>query len=104
MNRASTRSSSLDPPAPDWLSLPPNACDGCPRRRHDRAGCPHGALIARPVNGATRAALAFAIEGFPAREMLGGVEYWIREGFPVRTADRDVTGPADPLTAPVCGC
>ena len=50
-------------------------------------------------NGATKAALEFARLGYPVREMLGGYEYWVREGF----ADR----PADPLTAPVgvaCGC
>ncbi|WP_199515676.1 rhodanese-like domain-containing protein [Nucisporomicrobium flavum] len=58
-------------------------------------------------NGATRAALAFARLGYEVREMLGGVEYWIREGFPLRTADGDVTLPPDPLVAPTgeaCGC
>ena len=55
-------------------------------------------------NGATRAALAFATEGYAVREMIGGVEYWIREGFAIRSAAGDVTLPADPLTAPVCGC
>jgi rhodanese-related sulfurtransferase len=54
-------------------------------------------------NGATRAALALAELGYAVREMLGGIEYWIREGFAVETS----TGPAqrapDPLTAP-CGC
>jgi rhodanese-related sulfurtransferase len=55
-------------------------------------------------NGATRAALAFAVEGYTVREMMGGVEYWIREGFPIRTADGDTAQRADPLTAPICGC
>ncbi|HET6533316.1 MAG TPA: rhodanese-like domain-containing protein [Actinoplanes sp.] len=55
-------------------------------------------------NGATRAALALARKGVPVKEMIGGVEYWIREGFPLRTADGLVQQPADPLTAPVCGC
>src|SRR4051812_25951111 len=32
-------------------------------------------------NGATRAALALARAGYTVREMLGGVEYWVREGF-----------------------
>lgn len=54
-------------------------------------------------NGATRAALAFARAGFTVREMLGGIEYWIREGLPVETATGPVTAPADPLTA-ACGC
>ena len=55
-------------------------------------------------NGATRAALALADKGIPVQEMIGGVEYWVREGFPLRTADGLVHQPADPLTAPVCGC
>ena len=56
-------------------------------------------------NGATRAGLALALAGYPVREMLGGVEYWIREGFPLRTPAGEVTATVDPLTAPVaCGC
>src|ERR1044072_8202208 len=34
-------------------------------------------------DGATRAALAFARLGYQVKEMIGGIEYWIREGFPV---------------------
>jgi rhodanese-related sulfurtransferase len=51
-------------------------------------------------NGATRAALALAEAGYDAREMLGGIEYWIREGFPVRTDKGEETAEPDPLTAP----
>jgi len=54
-------------------------------------------------NGATRAALAFARLGYHVKEMLGGYEYWVREGFPVRTAAGLVSQPPDPLTAPVTG-
>ncbi|WP_449063596.1 rhodanese-like domain-containing protein [Planomonospora algeriensis] len=54
-------------------------------------------------NGATRAALEFARLGHPVKEMLGGFEYWAREGFPVETADGVSRRPADPLTAPVSG-
>lgn len=36
-------------------------------------------------NGATRAALALARQGYAVKEMLGGVEYWTREGHPLRT-------------------
>lgn len=54
-------------------------------------------------NGATRAALVLAEAGFRVREMLGGIEYWTREGLPVQTDDGVTTMPADPLTAP-CGC
>ena len=31
-------------------------------------------------NGATKAALEFAKLGYPVREMIGGFEYWMREG------------------------
>jgi rhodanese-related sulfurtransferase len=54
-------------------------------------------------DGATRAALAFAQLGYRVKEMIGGFEYWVREGFPVDTAHGRVEQPADPLTAP-CGC
>jgi rhodanese-related sulfurtransferase len=54
-------------------------------------------------NGATRAALELALRGYAVKEMLGGIEYWIREGFPVATDDAVTATPADPLTAP-CGC
>ncbi|GAB2863189.1 rhodanese-like domain-containing protein [Actinocorallia aurea] len=54
-------------------------------------------------DGATRAALALALLGYRVKEMIGGIEYWIREGFPVETADGVQTRPADPLTAPLGG-
>ncbi len=37
-------------------------------------------------NGATRAALEFARLGYPVKEMLGGYEYWVREGLPIVSA------------------
>lgn len=59
-------------------------------------------------NGATRAALALAELGFQVKEMLGGFEYWVREGFAYETGDGPARRAADPLTAPVgggaCGC
>jgi rhodanese-related sulfurtransferase len=54
-------------------------------------------------NGATRAALALARLGYEVREMLGGIEYWIREGFPVEVDGDLVSSVPDPLTTP-CGC
>jgi rhodanese-related sulfurtransferase len=54
-------------------------------------------------NGATRAALALARLGYGVREMLGGIEYWTREGFPVEVDGDLVCSAPDPLTAP-CGC
>ncbi|PRH78487.1 sulfurtransferase, partial [Streptomyces solincola] len=52
-------------------------------------------------NGATRAALALAELGYQVKEMLGGFEYWAREGFAYESADGARQGPADPLTAPI---
>ncbi|HEY8591178.1 MAG TPA: rhodanese-like domain-containing protein, partial [Naasia sp.] len=59
-------------------------------------------------NAATKAALAFAELGYPVRELIGGFEYWAREGLQVETdAGRDRRTP-DPLAAPsslaVCDC
>ncbi|MFJ9854896.1 rhodanese-like domain-containing protein [Streptomyces sp. NPDC101150] len=59
-------------------------------------------------DGATRAALALARLGYRVKEMLGGIEYWIREGYEVATWLGTERRPADPLTAPLgaedCGC
>ncbi|WP_329128888.1 rhodanese-like domain-containing protein [Streptomyces sp. NBC_01476] len=59
-------------------------------------------------NGATRAALSLATLGYRVKEMLGGMEYWIREGLDHEIADGAVRRAPDPLTAPVgaadCGC
>ncbi len=48
-------------------------------------------------NGSTFAALAFAELGYPVREMLGGIEYWARNGLPVETSDGVTLPPSDPL-------
>ena len=58
-------------------------------------------------NGATRAALALTRLGYRVREMIGGFEYWVREGLPVETAGDVARGPVDRLTAPSglsCDC
>ncbi|MFF1718308.1 rhodanese-like domain-containing protein [Streptomyces sviceus] len=59
-------------------------------------------------NGATRAALALAELGYQVKEMLGGFEYWVREGFAFETWEGRERRPADALTAPAdsedCGC
>lgn len=55
-------------------------------------------------NGAQKAALEFAKLGRPVKEMIGGFEYWAREGFPVETGGGAVTRRSpDPLTAPAKG-
>jgi rhodanese-related sulfurtransferase len=52
-------------------------------------------------NGATKAALTLAENGREVREMIGGIEYWVREGFALHN---DPGRHPDPLTAPACGC
>jgi rhodanese-related sulfurtransferase len=54
-------------------------------------------------NGATRAALEFARLGYRVKEMIGGYEYWVREGHPVVTATGVTRQPVDALTAPANG-
>ncbi len=51
-------------------------------------------------NGATRSALAIAELGYAVKEMIGGFEYWAREGLPVDSDSGDATRVPDPLTAP----
>lgn len=58
-------------------------------------------------NGASRGALAFAALGYPVREMIGGFEYWVREGFVVDGDSGRRSRRADPLVAPpsiACDC
>jgi rhodanese-related sulfurtransferase len=59
-------------------------------------------------DGATRAALALAQLGYRVKEMIGGIEYWIREGFPVESATGTEQREPDPLTSPTgsisCAC
>ncbi|MGK5548741.1 rhodanese-like domain-containing protein [Streptomyces sp. URMC 127] len=59
-------------------------------------------------NGATRAALAFARLGYHVKEMIGGFEYWVREGFAFDSARGSERRPVDDLTAPrsgiACAC
>ena len=52
-------------------------------------------------NGSTRAALEFAKLGYPVKEMIGGFEYWAREGYPVEDDHGLVVRAKDPLTAPI---
>jgi rhodanese-related sulfurtransferase len=40
-------------------------------------------------NGATKGALEFARLGYRVKEMIGGYEYWVREGWPVVSQHQD---------------
>lgn len=49
-------------------------------------------------NAGAKGALEFAKLGYEVREMIGGFEYWVREGYPVEDADGVHRRPVDPLT------
>jgi rhodanese-related sulfurtransferase len=46
-------------------------------------------------NGATKAAAQLARLGRPVKEMLGGFEYWVREGHPVEGVDMRLADAVD---------
>ena len=52
-------------------------------------------------NGGARGALAFARLGFQVTEMIGGYEYWAREGQPTENDEGSLPRTFDPLTMPV---
>jgi rhodanese-related sulfurtransferase len=53
-------------------------------------------------NGSTRGALTLARAGYrQVQEMIGGFEYWAREGLAIETAAGRSRRPVDPLAAPV---
>ncbi|MEV7633237.1 rhodanese-like domain-containing protein [Microbacterium sp. NPDC089318] len=49
-------------------------------------------------NAGAKGALEFAKLGYAVREMIGGYEYWVREGYPVEDHDGIHRRPIDPLT------
>lgn len=49
-------------------------------------------------NAADKSALEFARLGYDVKLMIGGFEYWVREGYPVEDADGVHRRPVDPLT------
>lgn len=49
-------------------------------------------------NAGAKGALEFSRLGYNVREMIGGFEYWVREGYPVEDADGTHRRPVDPLT------
>lgn len=51
-------------------------------------------------NGATRGALQFSRLGYPVKEMIGGFEYWTREGLDIVDDSGSLTRAVDTLAAP----
>jgi len=48
-------------------------------------------------NAGAKGAVEFARLGYAVREMIGGYEYWAREGLPVENADGPLPRTFDPL-------
>lgn len=49
-------------------------------------------------NAGAKGALEFAALGYEVRELIGGFEYWAREGYPIEDRDGVHRRPVDPLT------
>lgn len=49
-------------------------------------------------NAGAKGALEFARLGYPVRELIGGFEYWAREGYPIEDHDGVHRRPVDALT------
>ncbi|WP_396641527.1 rhodanese-like domain-containing protein [Microbacterium sp.] len=49
-------------------------------------------------NAGSKGALAFAQLGYSVREMIGGYEYWVREGQPTENNEGPLPRTFDPLT------
>lgn len=62
-----------------------------PLAREDVDALPEGLVVVYcwgpGCNGAVKAAIQLARLGRPVKEMLGGFEYWVREGHPVEGSD-----------------
>ncbi len=52
-------------------------------------------------NGGAKAAVEFAQLGYRVREMIGGYEYWAREGYPIANAQGPLPRISDPLVGVV---
>lgn len=48
-------------------------------------------------NAGAKGAIEFAQLGYRVREMIGGYEYWVREGYPTESAEGPVPRTFDPL-------
>lgn len=54
-------------------------------------------------NGSTKAAWKLACLGFQVKELIGGLDFWLRDGHPVNTGDAPGHWP-ETASAPTCGC
>lgn len=77
------------------LHLPTNALEAPLTLPSDRTLIVYG--WGPGCNGATATAFRLLAEGFDVRELVGGYEYWVRNGFPVERAGTSTHQTPDPL-------
>jgi rhodanese-related sulfurtransferase len=88
---------------PGALHMPgPELADRAPSMLPDRDAAIVVYCWGPGCNGSTRAAFTLASLGYRrVRELIGGFEYWAREGLAIETGAGRTRRPVDELTAPV---
>ena len=88
---------------PGALHMPgPELADRAPSMLPDRDAAIVVYCWGPGCNGSTRAAFTLASLGYRrVRELIGGYEYWAREGLAIETGAGRTRRPVDELTAPV---
>lgn len=88
---------------PGALHMPgPELADRAPSMLPDRDAAIVVYCWGPGCNGSTRAAFTLASLGYRrVRELIGGFEYWAREGLAIETDAGRARRPVDELTAPV---
>jgi rhodanese-related sulfurtransferase len=68
------------------ISLPHRAVDADSTKHISRDATIVAYCWGPGCNGSTKAALRLSALGFRVKELIGGLEYWKREGYPTETA------------------
>jgi rhodanese-related sulfurtransferase len=50
-------------------------------------------------NGATKGAIKLSALGYPVKEMIGGIEYWERDGYSIESGSGELVNVSEPLSA-----
>ena len=55
-------------------------------------------------NGSTKGAWKLAAAGFRVKELIGGLDFWLRDGHPIATGGAPGNWPEQQTQLPDCGC
>ena len=55
-------------------------------------------------NGSTKGAWKLAAAGFQVKELIGGLDFWLRDGHPVVSGTEPGNWPEQQTQLPDCGC